>query len=225
MARISFSVGKDSTALHHLLDIAIPNNKIKRVYANTGMDYKAITEFVKELAKNDDRFVILKPRTNIKKMLEKDGYPFKSKHHSEMAAIYQRDNESMSAIKYRDGEYNFNSNKCPKLIKYQFENGYDKLKISDKCCFNVKEKPLREYESENNMKVCIVGIMREEGGRRESTKCFVKYPKGMYHFHRWQLLQKNGRTGLLKSMISNYVTCTILLITLIELAALVALII
>ena len=52
---LSFSGGKDSTVLHHLLDIAIPNNKIKRVYANTGMDYKAITEFVKELAKNDDR--------------------------------------------------------------------------------------------------------------------------------------------------------------------------
>ena len=101
---LSFSGGKDSTVLHHLLDIAIPNNKIKRVYANTGMDYKVITEFVKELAKNDDRFVILKPKTNIKKMLEKDGYPFKSKHHSEMIATYQRKNESKYKLKYRDGE-------------------------------------------------------------------------------------------------------------------------
>ena len=63
---LSFSGGKDSTVLHHLLDIAVPNNKIKRVYANTGMDYKAITEFVKEMKKNDDRFVIINPRTNIK---------------------------------------------------------------------------------------------------------------------------------------------------------------
>lgn len=195
---LSFSGGKDSTVLHYLIDIAMPGNKVKRVFANTGMDYKHIVEFVKEMARNDDRFIILKPKVPIKKMLENDGYPFKSKHHSEMVAIYQRNNESSSALKYRDGEYNFNSNKCPNILKYQFTNGYNKLKISDKCCYNVKEKPLREYEQENNMKVCIVGIMREEGGRRESAKCFVKYPKGMYHFHPLAVATKEWEDWLIE---------------------------
>ena len=41
-AYISFSGGKDSTVLHYLLDKALPNNKIPRVYFNTGIEYKDI---------------------------------------------------------------------------------------------------------------------------------------------------------------------------------------
>ena len=43
---ISFSGGKDSTVLSALVDMAVPGNKIPRVYANTGIEYKLILEFV-----------------------------------------------------------------------------------------------------------------------------------------------------------------------------------
>ena len=43
---ISFSGGKDSTVLSALVDMALPGNKIPRVYANTGIEYKLILEFV-----------------------------------------------------------------------------------------------------------------------------------------------------------------------------------
>lgn len=43
---ISFSGGKDSTVLSALVDMAIPKNKIPRVYANTGIEYKLILDFV-----------------------------------------------------------------------------------------------------------------------------------------------------------------------------------
>lgn len=36
---ISFSGGKDSTVVHHLVDMALPGNKIPRVFANTGIEY------------------------------------------------------------------------------------------------------------------------------------------------------------------------------------------
>lgn len=36
---ISFSGGKDSTVVHHLVDMALPENKIPRVFANTGIEY------------------------------------------------------------------------------------------------------------------------------------------------------------------------------------------
>lgn len=81
-AYISFSGGKDSTILHYLIDMALPNNRIPRVFINTGIEYNYIVDFVKELASKDDRFVILKPTQAIKPMLEKYGYPFKSKQHS-----------------------------------------------------------------------------------------------------------------------------------------------
>jgi len=45
-AYISFSGGKDSTVLHYLFDEALPNNKIPRVYLNTGIEYKSIVQFV-----------------------------------------------------------------------------------------------------------------------------------------------------------------------------------
>lgn len=43
---MSFSGGKDSTALSALVDLALPENKIPRVYANTGIEYRLILEFV-----------------------------------------------------------------------------------------------------------------------------------------------------------------------------------
>ena len=45
---LSFSGGKDSTVVHHLLDMAVPGNRIPRVFSNTGIEYNAIVEYVRE---------------------------------------------------------------------------------------------------------------------------------------------------------------------------------
>ena len=45
-AYISFSGGKDSTVLSKLIDEALPDNKIPRVYFNTGIEYKEMVAFV-----------------------------------------------------------------------------------------------------------------------------------------------------------------------------------
>lgn len=44
---ISYSGGKDSTVLHHLIDLALPNNEIPRLYANTGIEYNMMVKYVK----------------------------------------------------------------------------------------------------------------------------------------------------------------------------------
>ena len=67
---ISFSGGKDSTVLHHLVDMALPGNKIPRVFSNTGIEYEHIVKFVKEMAEQDNRFITIYPHKNIKKTLE-----------------------------------------------------------------------------------------------------------------------------------------------------------
>lgn len=187
---ISFSGGKDSTVLSYLIDLALPNNKIPRVYCDTGIELNIIKNFVKDIAKHDDRIVIIKPKLPIKKMLEKEGYPFKSKHHSEMWNIWENNHDAMSAIKYRDGLYNFSANKCPKILRYQFNDSYKGPRISDKCCLNLKENPLDDYMNKTGKTVAIVGIMREEGGRRESAQCFVKYGKDKFHFHPLAVVSK-----------------------------------
>lgn len=89
---ISFSGGKDSTVLHHLVDMALPNNKIPRVFINTGIEYSDIVNFTKELADNDDRFVFIRPKYPLGKIFKEYGYPFKSKEHSQLVQMYQRNN-------------------------------------------------------------------------------------------------------------------------------------
>lgn len=64
---IAFSGGKDSTVLHYLIDMALPNNKIPRVFVNTGIEYNHIVNFVKEMALNDNRIIIINSYVNLKK--------------------------------------------------------------------------------------------------------------------------------------------------------------
>ena len=47
--------GKDSCVLSKLIDLALPDNKIPRVFFNTGIEYKAILQFVRDKAKEDSR--------------------------------------------------------------------------------------------------------------------------------------------------------------------------
>lgn len=74
---ISFSGGKDSTVLSDIIDVALPGNKIPRVYVDTGIEYALIRSFVKGKAETDPRFIIIAPSKNIRKTLEQYGYPFK----------------------------------------------------------------------------------------------------------------------------------------------------
>jgi 3'-phosphoadenosine 5'-phosphosulfate sulfotransferase (PAPS reductase)/FAD synthetase len=166
-AYISFSGGKDSTVLHYLIDLALPNNRIPRVFINTGIEYNYIVEFVKELGAKDDRFIILKPTLAIKPMLEKYGYPFKSKEHSLKVGEYQKGSKGNSIIKYKE-----NAGKqfgCPLLLLYQFEDSFQ-LKLSDKCCYKLKKEPVKKWEKENNKLIAITGMRKEEGGQRANIK-------------------------------------------------------
>lgn len=90
-AYISFSGGKDSTVVRHLIDMALPGNTIPRVFANTGIEFIAISDFVKEMQKTDQRIEIIKPSKPIKATLDEVGYPFKSKEYSNWVKVYQRE--------------------------------------------------------------------------------------------------------------------------------------
>ena len=88
-AYVSFSGGKDSLVVSLLLDKALPDNKIPRVFFDTGIEYQEIRRFIFSQLDMDKRVRVLKSGVNIKQMLEKDGYPFKSKQHAHNVAIYQ----------------------------------------------------------------------------------------------------------------------------------------
>ena len=48
------------------------------------------------------------------------------------------------------------------------------MKISDQCCVEFKEKPLAQWQKENKKPIKILGLMREEGGRRNRVDCIIK---------------------------------------------------
>lgn len=195
---ISFSGGKDSTVLSALVDMALPDNKIPRVYANTGIELNMIRDFVIELTKTDNRIQIIKPSIPIKQMLETEGYPFKSKRHVQMWSIWNNNHNNLSVIKYIDGLYNFSSNKCPKKLKYQFSDDFS-IKLSDKCCFRLKEEPLKKWQEENNKPYGILGLMREEGGRRAKAQCLAFRGKKLKNFQPLAVCTKDWEDWFIKT--------------------------
>ena len=176
---LSFSGGKDSTVVHHLLDMAVPGNKIPRVFIDTGIEYNAVVEFVKSI--NDERIVIIKPTTNIRQMLENVGYPFKSKEHSVMVNEWQLGHRNTNKMK-RYLEENGSKWECPKILKYQFTDEF-KLKVSPKCCNELKKKPIKKWQKENNKPINITGMQREEGGERTNLNCIMVKGGKLVKFH------------------------------------------
>ena len=176
---ISFSGGKDSTVLSHLVDKAVPGNQITRVYADTGLDYNVMREHVKDLASKDSRIEIIKPSVPVRAALERDGYPFKSKEHSMYVDIYQRNGMCKTIERYLNPAENRKTFGCPASLRYQFTPEF-KLKCSKKCCWNMKEKPMLDYSKAHNKPIAFVGLLGDEKGGRNNAKCLVDMPYGKH---------------------------------------------
>lgn len=181
---ISFSGGKDSTVLHHLIDLALPNNTIPRVFIDTGIEYNSIVKFVNHLVETDKRIIIINSGINIKKMLEQKGYPFKSKEHSLRVEQFNKGSNAKFINKYTwktdyRGQY-----LCPKLLLYQFEKR-GLYNYSNKCCLELKKKPIHKWAKENNKTITITGMKREEGGNRKHiASCILTNKNGkIVKFH------------------------------------------
>ena len=181
-AYLSFSGGKDSTVLHYLLDLALPGNKIPRLFINTGIEYEYIVDFVKKLEQKDSRIQIVNSNVNIKKMLEIEGYPFKSKEHSLKLGEWQKGSIAKSNIYYKEmsGKSRY---ACPKKLLYQYERNF-KLRLSDKCCYRLKKDIFHKWEKENKKHILMTGMLAEEGGQRANlVNCIITKKDKVVKFH------------------------------------------
>ena len=176
---LAFSGGKDSCVVSALLDEALPGNRIPRLYHNTGIEFVDMVAYVKWRQAYDDRIVIDTPKTNIRKILEEEGYPFKSKDHSQRVGEYQAKGyqHNYTTENYVNGTGKWGARyACPKILRYQFSPDF-KLKISKKCCDRLKKDNGKRFAKENNKTWSITGIRKAEGGARTNSKCVVEKGK------------------------------------------------
>jgi 3'-phosphoadenosine 5'-phosphosulfate sulfotransferase (PAPS reductase)/FAD synthetase len=95
---VSFSGGKDSTVLLHIVRELYPD--IPAVFCDTGLEYPEIRDFVKTI----DNVIWLKPEMNFKEVIEKYGYPVISKAIADYACTAQKNPQSKTAKMLR-GEF------------------------------------------------------------------------------------------------------------------------
>lgn len=180
---VAYSGGKDSTIVHYLLDIALPNNQIPRVFINTGIEFIDMVRFVKSMAEKDDRFILIKPSKPIRYILETYGYPFKSKEHAKKVDQYQRQGKYTSYIERYLDENTPGLYRCPNILRYQFTEE-NHLRISHYCCKKLKKDPVNEWARKNKKKVAITGLRNDEGGERANIKGCAIFKNGkLIKFH------------------------------------------
>lgn len=178
-ALIAFSGGKDSTVLSHIIDKALPDNEIPRVYTQTAIEYSLVQKFINEFAAKDPRFVQIKLNFNLREMLEKYGYPFKSKEHAEKLSTYQKSGIDSKSVQSYLNKTSFG---CPKILREQFTPEY-KLKCSKDCCRKLKKEPFAKFQKEAGRPISITGIRKAEGGARASSSCAVFQGKDLHKFN------------------------------------------
>lgn len=181
---IAYSGGLDSNVLSALVDLALPENMIPRVYSDTGIEMSAVRKFVQQKCEEDPRFEIVKPKVPIQQMLKTEGYPFKSKRHCHYVDIYQRLGMTKSSIHYLD----LNPDKhwsqwklCPKVLRYQFTPEFT-MRLSNKCCDRLKKDPMKQWQRERERPYSINGITRDEKGVRESAQCLAMHNNKLVSF-------------------------------------------
>lgn len=164
---VSFSGGKDSTVLKHIVDSMYDD--VPAVFVNTGLEYPEIQHFVKAVKNGkwscfNQNVEILYPEMRFDEVILKYGYPVISKEISER--IYYAKNGADWAIKCMSGMNPDGSKSAFKQSnkKYEFLVNCP-VPISHKCCSIMKKNPAKQYEKATCQKP-ILGTMACESRLR-----------------------------------------------------------
>ncbi|MDD3001702.1 MAG: phosphoadenosine phosphosulfate reductase family protein [Candidatus Riflebacteria bacterium] len=155
---VSFSGGKDSTALLHQVRRIYPH--VPAVFVDTGLEYPEIRDFVKTI----DNVIWLKPKMPFTQVIDKYGYPVISKETAQKIKEVRETKSEKLKSKRINGDEKGNgkiSDKWQFLINAPF-------KISDRCCHVMKKEPVKKYEKETG-RSAIVGTMAADSRLRESS--------------------------------------------------------
>ena len=158
---VSFSGGKDSTVLLHIVRSMYPD--VEAVFSNTGLEYPEIVDFVKTF----DNVTIIKPEKTFKRVIEEKGYPVVSKSVYNCVRLAKKNiadgKETLRVRQIKGLEKGsiYNKGKWQFLLDAPF-------KISEECCNELKKKPMKKFNKKSG-KVPFIATMASEGGVREGA--------------------------------------------------------
>lgn len=168
---VSFSGGKDSTVLKHIVDSMYDD--VPAVFVNTGLEYPEIQHFVREIKKgkyecfNSD-VEIVRPEMQFQEVIKNYGYPVISKEVAECVWYARKNGDNDVRYKKLFGLLEFNGApsrfNCGKY-KYLFDAPF---LISNKCCDVMKKAPANNYTRKTGEKP-ILGTMATESRMRHQA--------------------------------------------------------
>ena len=150
---ITFSGGKDSTAMLHLARSLYPD--IPAVFSNTGLEMPEVVLFVKQ----QENIEIVRPQMEFHKVVEKYGYPIISKAVAQKVYEIRHSRSNFARNRKLSGEIGLS---LPKTYRYLLAAPF---KISDKCCNFIKKEPIKRYQKKTGRKP-MIGIMAADSRPR-----------------------------------------------------------
>ena len=147
---ISFSGGKDSTVLLHLVRSIYP--EVPAVYIDTGLEFPELRDHVKAT----ENVTWLKPDKTFKQVILEEGYPVVSKQVAKVMDQAQRGQPNGLHRLSFEGRYGF--------IRYAYLKDAP-FRVSDKCCDMMKKKPAKAYHRETG-RCPYLGMHADESALR-----------------------------------------------------------
>lgn len=156
---VSFSGGKDSTVLLHLVRSLYPD--VPAVFCNTGLEFPEIVEFVRSTS----NVTTLRPAKTFRLVIRDHGWPVVSKDQATALNRYRNTQDPEQKRRRLEGFPNGPKGKISKKWRFLIDASFE---ISDECCRVMKKTPFKKY-GKSTMRHGIEGTMAADSYTRRTV--------------------------------------------------------